>query len=56
MKMDERALVEILEIVRSGFAYGTDVSEKLRDMDLESDGAGKLKLTEQYLKAQSALD
>lgn len=50
MRLDKRALAEIIEILRSGLQEGTDVSQALREMDLEVDmTSGNVVLTEEYL-------
>jgi hypothetical protein len=41
MKFDKEVLLEIIAIVLDGLSTGTDVSEQLRDLDLETTEAGK---------------
>ena len=49
MKLSKEALVEIVDIVRQGIIELTDVSEKLRQLDLVVDGeSNTLKLTQEY--------
>lgn len=53
MKLDKRVLIEILEIVRSGFAFGVDISQKLRDLDLDVDATtNSLCLSADYLAVE----
>lgn len=59
MKLAPEVLLEIVAIVQNGLVYGKDVSEQLRNLDLEvksedecppecGDAVCKLYLTEQY--------
>lgn len=57
MKLGKSALLEIMDIVREGLVTGTDISQKLRDLDLmvvEHNGAtvksSVLELTVDYCK------
>ena len=59
MKLGEDVLLEIVDIVRDGIVSGTDVSEKLRQLDLatsESNGSvyasSVLKLSNEYLSSK----
>lgn len=53
MKLAKDALIEIIDIVRQGLATATDISENLRQLDLEVDeGTSSLRLTSDYQKAK----
>jgi hypothetical protein len=45
MKLAQDALIGIIEILRRGLVEGHDVSQLLRELDLEQDQAGQLKLS-----------
>lgn len=49
MKLDGRARLEIVEILRRGLMNGEDVSNLIRDLDLEAGTDGNLRLTDEYL-------
>jgi hypothetical protein len=49
MKFSDDVLLEIVDIVRRGIATGTDVSQMLRDLDLE-ESDGRLVMTAGYLE------
>lgn len=51
MKLAEISLLEVVSIVRDGLINGDDISEKLRNIDLEADRDGRLTLTKPYLEA-----
>lgn len=49
MKLSEEVLVEIIDIVRQGIVEGKDVSDLLRELDLEPGlDTNKLNLTFDY--------
>ena len=51
MKLGEDVLLEIVEIVRTGLSEGKDISDLLRDMDLDVDDSAlvdKLVLSPAY--------
>ncbi len=54
MKLGKSVLLEIMDIVREGLVTGTDISQKLRDLDItvrESAGAPPvLELSVDYCK------
>lgn len=55
MKLAENALLEVVEILRKGLSEGTDVSEMLRELDLQVEkakGESLLKLSDKYLAAR----
>lgn len=60
MKLGEDVLLEIIDIVRQGLIEGKDVSEMLRDIDLECPSADlhgvvaddKIFLSESYKKSK----
>ena len=51
MKLNGDVLLEIVAIVSDGIASGTDVSEKLRNIELEESGAGGLSLSQSYVRS-----
>lgn len=52
MKLDGRALVEIVRILQDGLIMGEDVSEKLRQLDLVESHVGTLTLSQEYIQNQ----
>jgi hypothetical protein len=42
MKLADDALIRVIEILRQGLMEGKDVSELLRELDLEPNSQGKL--------------
>lgn len=42
MKLADDALIRIIEILRQGLMENKDISDLLRGLDLEPNGAGKL--------------
>lgn len=50
MKLSPEALLEIVDIVRQGFVTESDVSQLLRNLDLEPGDGGTLVLTAAYLE------
>ncbi|MHB8407897.1 MAG: hypothetical protein ACYDHY_07425 [Acidiferrobacterales bacterium] len=55
MRLAKEVLIEIVDLVRQGLVTNTDISEKLRQLDLEvkadaeNQGLPSLALTEEYL-------
>lgn len=48
MKLAEDVLIQIIEAVRKGLSEGVDISELLRNIDVEVDAAnGRVKLSNQ---------
>lgn len=45
MKLAQDALIGIIEILRKGLVEGSDVSQLLKELDLEDDGTGRLALS-----------
>ena len=56
LRLDKRALTEIVEILRSGLTEGTDISQALRDLDfsIADDREDTLRLSEEYLDRKRA--
>lgn len=54
MKFSKQVLIEIMAIVQDGLMTGSDVSQALRDLDLEVDG-DHLDLSREYLAVQGRL-
>jgi hypothetical protein len=53
MLLGNTALVEIVAAFQDGISTGTDVSQKIREIELEVDSVtGKLELTQAYLLAR----
>ncbi len=52
MKLDKTALLEIVDIVRNGLVTGSDISESLRELDLDLAPENTLSLSESYLAAK----
>ena len=51
MKLDKDALVEIVSIIQDGLSQMKDISQQLRDLDLEqSDDPQFLRLSDSYLE------
>ena len=54
MKLSKTALLEIVEIIREGLAEGKDISDGLRQLDLEAvhnhEDVVTLELTERYVE------
>ena len=51
MKFGKDTLLEIVAIVQEGITLGQDISQKLREIDVEQDGSGNyLVLTDLYKK------
>jgi hypothetical protein len=50
MKMGKTVLIEVLNVVRIGFAKMTDISQLLRDVEFEEDPEepGTVRLTKEY--------
>lgn len=48
MRLGDRPLLEMIAILRDALLEGTDVSQKLRDLEFKVVD-GKLELTERYL-------
>jgi hypothetical protein len=48
MKLADEVLVEIVDIVRTGLVEQKDISDLLRDLDLQVDKDQKLVLTEAF--------
>jgi len=55
LKLGKTALVEIVGILQKGLAQGIDISQALRDMEMEEvDGA--LELTSDYVARREGVD
>ena len=54
MKLGKNVLVEIVSIVQGGLVHQTDVSDDLRNIDLELEG-DELVLSHDYLKAKGRI-
>ena len=56
MKLGKTVLVEIVAIVQEGFSKGIDISQKLRDIDVNvlhgdvEDDGDTIELTTEYIK------
>lgn len=50
MKFAADVLLEIVNIVQTGLIQGTDISQKLREIDVEGTPHGTLRLSDEYLK------
>ena len=48
MKLADSVLLEIVDILRIGISEGKDISEMLRELDLEPSTDEKLELSEEY--------
>ena len=55
MKLANDVLVEIIDIVRKGLVEQKDISDLLRDLDLEKDQSDKLCLTDKYKAKRSGV-
>lgn len=54
MKLDKEALLEVVALLLEGLSTGTDISEKLRELDFVETKMGldaELRLTQAYLAA-----
>lgn len=57
MRLAKDALIEIIDIVRNGIATSSDISEKLRSLDLIVDGeSNTLKLTKEYIDSKNTAE
>lgn len=54
MKLDERALLEFIQILRDGLAYGVDISQMLRDLELVPTADGRLTLAQPAAETEGA--
>lgn len=53
MKLGKTALLEIVNIVQEGLVKGVDISQRLRDLDLE-EKEGALETSKTYVSAKAS--
>ena len=57
MKFGVSVLLEIVSVVQRGIANGEDISEHLRQIDMQvNEETGKLELSDAFLKSRSEED